>query len=183
MACDAVDQRLAAEPQGSGTGGGRSILAVRISAKVDYAVRACVELAYAQNHHETPRPVKAEALARAQEIPVKFLENILQGLRQAGLVESRRGPDGGHLLARPAADIALADVIRAIDGPLAGVGGRRPQDVTFPGAAEPMLEVWVAVRASLRRVLENVSLADIVAGRLPPHIGELTADPGAWDTR
>jgi Rrf2 family protein len=156
---------------------------VRISAKVDYAVRACVELAYAQDHDETPRPVKAEALARAQEIPVKFLENILQGLRQAGIVESRRGPDGGHLLARPAADIALADVIRAIDGPLAGVGGRRPQDVTFPGAAEPLLEVWIAVRASLRRVLENVSLADVAAGEMPPHISELTADPGAWETR
>ena len=156
---------------------------MRISAKVDYAVRACVELAYAQEHDQTPRPVKAEALARAQEIPVKFLENILQGLRQAGIVESRRGPDGGHLLARPAADIALADVIRAIDGPLAGIGGRRPQDVTFPGAAEPLLEVWIAVRASLRRVLENVSLADVAAGEMPPQISELAADAGAWETR
>jgi len=156
---------------------------VRISAKVDYAVRACIELAVAQGSAGAARPVKAEALARAQEIPVKFLENILQGLRQAGLVESRRGPDGGHLLARPAAEIALADIIRAIDGPLAGVGGRRPEDVTFPGPAEPLREVWVAVRASLRRVLEGVSLADVVAGHMPDHIAELTTDPGAWDRR
>ena len=154
---------------------------MRISAKVDYAVRACVELAAAQEREEPARPVKAEALARTQEIPLKFLENILQRLRQAGIVESRRGPDGGHLLARPAAQIALADVIRAIDGPLAGVGGRRPEDVAFPGAAEPMQEVWVAVRASLRRVLENVSLADVAAGDTPAHVAELIADPGAWD--
>src|SRR6185436_13413864 len=92
---------------------------VRVSAKVDYAVRAAVELAAAQDSPEPKRPVKAEALARAQDIPLKFLENILQGMRQAGLIESRRGPDGGHLLARPAAEIALADIIRAIDGPLA----------------------------------------------------------------
>ena len=156
---------------------------MRISAKVDYAVRACVELAAAQGGDDPGRPVKAEALARAQEIPLKFLENILQGLRQAGIVESRRGPEGGHLLARPAADIALADVIRAIDGPLAGIGGRRPEDVTFRGAAEPLHEVWIAVRASLRRVLEGVSLADVAAGEMPGHIGELTADPGAWDRR
>ncbi len=156
---------------------------MRVSAKVDYAVRACIELAVAQGHDDPPRAVKAEALARAQDIPVKFLENILQGLRQAGLVESRRGPDGGHLLARPAGEIALADIIRAIDGPLAGVGGRRPEDVTFAGSAEPMREVWVAVRASLRRVLESVSLADLAAGEMPPHIAELTADPGAWDRR
>jgi len=156
---------------------------VRISAKVDYAVRACVELAVAQELDATPRPVKAEALARAQEIPVKFLENILQGLRQAGIVESRRGPDGGHLLARPAAEIALADVIRAIDGPLAGIGGRRPEDVGFPGAAEPLQEVWVAVRATLRRVLENVSLADIAAGELPALVADLGGDAGAWQKR
>jgi Rrf2 family protein len=156
---------------------------MRVSAKVDYAVRACVELAAAQGQDGPARPVKAEALARAQEIPVKFLENILQGLRQAGLVESRRGPDGGHLLARPAADVALADIIRAIDGPLAGISGRRPEEVTFPGPAQPLGEVWIAVRASLRRVLEGVSLADVVAGEMPPQIAELTADPGAWDRR
>ena len=106
---------------------------VRISAKVDYAVRAAVELAAAQGSSDGQRPVKAEALARAQDIPLKFLENILQGLRQAGLIESRRGPDGGHLLARPAAEIALADIIRAIDGPLAGVSGRRPEELALHG--------------------------------------------------
>jgi len=104
---------------------------VRVSAKVDYTVRAAVELAAAQQGPEPSRPVKAEALARAQGIPLKFLENIVQGLRQAGLVESRRGSDGGHLLARPAAEISLADIIRAIDGPLAGVGGRRPEELDF----------------------------------------------------
>jgi Rrf2 family protein len=156
---------------------------VRVSAKVDYAVRACVELAVAQQAGEPLRPVKAEALARAQDIPLKFLENILQGLRQAGIVESRRGPEGGHLLARPAAEISLADIIRAIDGPLAGVSGRRPEDVTFTGTAEPLLDVWIAVRASLRRVLEGVSLADVANGEMPDHILELTADPGAWIRR
>jgi Rrf2 family protein len=156
---------------------------VRVSAKVDYAVRAAVELAAAQGAQDEPRPVKAEALARAQDIPLKFLENILQGLRQAGLVESRRGPDGGHLLARPASEIALADVIRAIDGPLAGVGGRRPEELEFRGSAEPLRDVWIAVRASLRRVLEEVTIADVAAGRLPAHVAQLTADPGAWAKR
>jgi Rrf2 family protein len=156
---------------------------VRISAKVDYAVRASVELAAAQNGDEPARPVKAEALARAQNIPVKFLENILQGLRQAGIVESRRGPEGGHLLARPASEIALADVIRAIDGPLAGVSGRRPEDIEFKGTAEPLRDVWIALRVSVRRVLEEVSLADVAAGTVPSRVAELTADPGAWDRR
>jgi Rrf2 family protein len=156
---------------------------VRVSAKVDYAVRAAVELAVAQSAADPSRPVKAEALARAQDIPLKFLENILQGLRQAGLIDSRRGPDGGHLLARPAAEIALADVIRAIDGPLAGVGGRRPEELAFTGSAEPLRDVWIAVRASLRRVLEEVTLADVAAAQLPAHVADLTADPGAWAKR
>jgi Rrf2 family protein len=156
---------------------------MRVSAKVDYAVRASVELAAAQSGDDSARPVKAEALARAQDIPVKFLENILQGLRQAGIVESRRGPEGGHLLARPAAEIALADVIRAIDGPLAGVSGRRPEEVEFKGTAEPLRDVWIAVRASVRRVLEEVSLADVAAGTVPTRVTDLTTDPGAWDRR
>ena len=156
---------------------------MRVSAKVDYAVRAAIELAAAQQGSEPTRPVKAEALARAQDIPLKFLENILQGLRQAGLVESRRGPDGGHLLGRPAAQIALADVIRAIDGPLAGVGGRRPEELEFKGTAAPMRDVWIAVRASLRRVLEDVTVADVAAGTLPALVSELTTDPGAWAKR
>jgi Rrf2 family protein len=156
---------------------------MRVSAKVDYALRASIELAAAQNGAEAARPVKAEALARAQDIPLKFLENILQGLRQAGIVESRRGPDGGHLLARPAAEIALADVIRAIDGPLAGVGGRPPNELAYGGSAESLRDVWIAVRVSLRRVLEEVTLADVAAGEVPEDVLALTADPGAWEKR
>jgi Rrf2 family protein len=156
---------------------------VRVSAKVDYAVRASVELAAAQERDGALQPMKAEALARAQDIPLKFLENILQGLRQAGIVQSRRGPDGGHLLARPAAEISIADVIRAIDGPLAGVGGRRPDQLEFSGSAVPMKEVWIAVRSTLRVLLEQVSLADVAAGDLPDHVSQLTADPRAWAKR
>lgn len=156
---------------------------MRVSAKVDYAVRASIELAAAQGTSDGARPVKAEALARAQAIPLKFLENILQGLRQAGLVESRRGPDGGHLLARPASEISIADVIRAIDGPLAGVGGRRPDELEFTGSAVPMREIWIAVRSTLRNLLEQVSLADVASGELPEHVAALTADPRAWAKR
>jgi Rrf2 family protein len=152
---------------------------VRVSAKVDYAVRAAVELAA----RDGGRPVKAEEIARAQAIPLKFLENILQGLRNAQLIESRRGPDGGHLLARAADEIAVADIIRAIDGPLGSVGGRPPEDLEFPGPAAPMREVWVAARAGLRSALEGVTLADVVAGELPEPVDELTHVPGAWQRR
>ena len=152
---------------------------MRVSAKVDYAVRAAVELATAGEGVN----VKAEAIAEAQGIPRKFLDNILQGLRQAGIVESRRGPDGGHRLARSADEISIADVIRAIDGPLANVGGRSPDELDLAGSAAAMQEVWVAVRASLREVLEVVSLADVASGRLPGHVAELTALPGAWERR
>lgn len=156
---------------------------MRVSAKVDYAVRASIELAAAQERDAAGRPVKAEALARAQEIPLKFLENILQGLRQAGIVESRRGPEGGHLLARPAGEISIADVIRAIDGPLAGVGGKRPEQLEFSGSAEPMKEIWIAVRSTLRGLLEEVTLADVASGNLPEHVSALTADQRAWAKR
>ena len=156
---------------------------MRVSAKVDYAVRASIELAAAQQGAGAGKPVKAETLARAQDIPLKFLENILQGLRQAGIVDSRRGPDGGHLLARPAAEISIADVIRAIDGPLAGVGGRRPDELEFTGSAAPMKEIWIAVRSTLRNLLEEVSLADVASGALPEQVAALTADPRAWAKR
>jgi Rrf2 family protein len=152
---------------------------VRVSSKVDYAVRAAVELATA----EPGVNVKAEAIASAQDIPRKFLDNILQGLRQAGIIESRRGPDGGHRLARPASEIAIADVIRAIDGPLANVGGRSPDELALAGSAAPLKEVWVAVRASLREVLEEVTLEDVASGELPDHVHELTGLPGAWERR
>jgi Rrf2 family protein len=149
---------------------------MRVSAKTDYALRATVELAAAP----AGTPVKGERLATSQSIPLRFLENILLQLRHAGIVESRRGADGGYKLARPAAEITLADVIRAIDGPLAGVSGQRPETLDFKGRSEPLREVWVAVRASLRSVLEQVTLADVAAGELPPNVRELTEAPDAW---
>jgi Rrf2 family protein len=149
---------------------------VRVSAKTDYAIRAALELAAAPDD----KPVKGERIATAQAIPLRFLENILMQLRHAGLVDSRRGADGGYKLARAASDVTLADVIRAIDGPLAGVSGARPETLDFVGVAEPMRDVWIAVRASLRGVLERVTLADVVAGGLPPHVRELVADEDAW---
>ena len=152
---------------------------MRVSAKVDYAVRAAVQLAA----HDGDGLVKAEAIASAQGIPRKFLDNILQGLRQAGIVESRRGPEGGHRLARPPGDVSIADVIRAIDGPLANVGGRSPDAVDFPGLAEPMREVWVATRVALREVLEDVTLAHVVGGELPEVVRERLDAPGAWQRR
>ena len=149
---------------------------MRVSAKTDYAIRAALELAAAPDD----KPVKGERIATAQAIPLRFLENILMQLRHAGLVDSRRGADGGYRLARPAADVTLADVIRAIDGPLAGVSGTRPESLAFEGTAEPMRDVWIAVRAALRGVLEQVTLADVVAGELPANVRALVADEDAW---
>jgi len=149
---------------------------VRVSAKTDYALRAALELAAAPDE----KPVKGERIATAQAIPLRFLENILMQLRHAGLVESRRGAEGGYRLARPASEVTLADVIRAIDGPLAGVSGARPETLDFTGVAEPMRDVWIAVRASLRGVLEGVTLADVIAGDLPQHVRTLVADEDAW---
>src|SRR5215216_6775188 len=149
---------------------------MRVSAKTDYALRAAVELAAAAGNG----PVKGERLARSQSIPLRFLENILLQLRHAGIVESRRGAEGGYKLARPASEISLADVIRAIDGPLAGVSGQRPETLDFRGRSEPLREVWVAVRASLRAVLENVTLADVANNELPDNVRELTSEPDAW---
>jgi Rrf2 family protein len=152
---------------------------MRISAKVDYAVRAMVQLAAASGD----RPTKGDTIARAQDIPLKFLENILSDLRHAGLVRSQRGAEGGYWLNRPAEDISVADVIRAVEGPLASVRGQRPEDMTYAGPAEPLARVWIAVRASLRSVAERVTLADIAAGRLPEHVDALADDPEAWVTR
>ena len=148
---------------------------MRVSAKADYAIRAAVELAAAG-----PGPVKGERIAQAQEIPVNFLENILGDLRNSGIVASRRGADGGYWLARPAGEISLADVIRAVDGPLANVRGVRSEQVRYAGSAERLRDVWVAVRASLRAVLEEVTLADLAAGELPASVEALAADPDAW---
>ena len=144
---------------------------MRVSAKADYAIRAMVELAAAEGG-----TLKAERIAQAQEIPLKFLENIMADLRQAGLVRSQRGAEGGYWLAKPADEITLAQVIRAVDGPLANVRGRRSEEVEFVGSAAPLREVWVAVRASLRAVLESVTLADVARGELPDAVAGLTAD-------
>jgi Rrf2 family protein len=148
---------------------------VRVSAKVDYAVRAALELAAAGDG-----PVKGERIAQAQGIPLKFLENILLELRHHGLVQSRRGVEGGYWLARPAEEITLAEVIRAVEGPLANVRGIRPESVEYEGPAVRLQEVWIAVRANLRSVLETVTLADVAAGKLPRQIAVVTEDPEAW---
>lgn len=152
---------------------------MRITAKADYAVRAMVQLAAA----EDARFTKGEAIASAQEIPVKFLENILGDLRHAGLVRSQRGAEGGYRLDRPAAEVTVADVIRAVEGPLASIRGQRPEDVPYLGAAEPLQQVWIALRASLRGVLEVTTLADIASGRLPAAVADLARTPEAWTTR
>src|SRR5919206_2914321 len=135
---------------------------MRVSAKADYAVRAMVELAAAERG-----PLKAERIAQAQEIPLKFLENIMTDLRQAGLVRSQRGAEGGYWLARPAAEITVADVIRAVEGPIAHVRGVRPEDVDYAGSARPLRDLWIALRANMRAVLETVTLADLARGELP----------------
>jgi Rrf2 family protein len=148
---------------------------MRVSAKVDYAVRAGAELAAAGEG-----PVKGERIAQVQEIPLKFLENILLDLKHAGLVQSQRGVEGGYWLARPAEEISLAEVIRAVEGPIANVRGLRPEQVAYSGAAERLRDTWIAVRANLRAVLERVTLADLAAGRLPDEVAAIAADPDAW---
>ena len=150
---------------------------MRISAKADYAVRAAAELAAAQPHG---RPVKGEQVAAAQAIPQNFLENILADLRHAGLVRTRRGAEGGYALTRPAHDISLAEVLRAVEGPLAAVQGVRPESLRYTGAAARLPEVWVALRANVRAVLERVSLDDLAHGELPASIGELIRVADAW---
>ncbi len=152
---------------------------MRISAKADYAVRAMVELAAATDE----KPVKAERVATAQEIPLNFLENILGELRHAGLVRSHRGAEGGFRLAKDATAITVADVIRAVEGPLASVRGAPPEESQYEGAAESLLRVWIAVRANLRKVVENVTIADIASGKIPRAIDKLADDPEVWVTR
>lgn len=148
---------------------------MRVSAKVDYALRAAVQLAAADDG-----PTKGERIADAQGIPLKFLENILLELRHNGLVQSQRGADGGYWLARPPEEITLAEVIRAVEGPLANVRGARPEALDYAGPAAGLRDIWIAVRASLRGVLETVTLADVASGELPAEIGGLTSDPEAW---
>jgi Rrf2 family protein len=144
---------------------------VRISAKVDYALRAAIELAAA-----APAQIKGERLATAQAIPHKFLENILADLRNGGIVASQRGAEGGYRLARPAADVTVADVIRVVEGPIASVRGERPEDVEYVGNALPLKDTWIELRTAMRGVLEQTTLADLVErGR----VGGGEAQPGA----
>ena len=147
---------------------------MRLSARVDYALRAMAELAAAGE----PRTV--EQLSAAQRLPNKYLESILGELRRGGLLRSQRGPDGGYRLAREAAAISIADVIRALDGELANVHGSRPEHLEYVGAAAPLQEVWIALRASERLILEGVTLAHVAAGQLPTPVVDLVANPAAW---
>jgi Rrf2 family protein len=147
---------------------------MRLSARVDYALRAVCELAAAN----APRTV--EQLSAAQRIPNKYLESILGELRRDGLLRSQRGPEGGYRLARPSAQISIADVIRALDGELANVRGSRPENLEYAGAAAPMQVVWIALRASERLILETVTLAHVADGKLPAPIADLVANPAAW---
>jgi Rrf2 family protein len=151
---------------------------MRISAKADYAVRAAVEMAAAGDE-----PVKGEKLAEAQDIPLQFLEHILLELKHARLVRARRGARGGYWLAQAPEEITLASVIRAVEGPLANIQDQAPEQTKYAGNAAQLSEVWIAVRASLRRVLENVTIADLRDGQIPSEVRELTRDQGAWVTR
>ena len=148
---------------------------MRVSAKVDYALRACAELASAGEG-----PVKGDRIAQAQEIPLKFLENILLDLKHAGLVQSQRGAEGGYWLSQAPEETSLAEVIRAVEGPIANVRGLRPEQVEYGGPAAPLQQVWIAVRANLRAVLEAVTVADLASGRLPDEVAAIAADPDAW---
>jgi Rrf2 family protein len=152
---------------------------MHVTAKADYAVRAVVELA--DSSQQSPR--KVDEIARAQAIPLSFLENILTQLRSSGIVRSQRGPEGGYWLAKPAAELSLAQVIRAVEGPLVGVRGQRPEEVEYVGSAESLAQVWIALRANLRKVLEHVTVADVAAGRLPKSVVTLTRQEEAWQTR
>jgi Rrf2 family protein len=152
---------------------------MHVTAKADYAVRAVVELA--GSRQDAPR--KVDDVARAQKIPVSFLENILTQLRSSGIVRSQRGPEGGYWLARPADEVNLAQVIRAVEGPLVGVRGQRPEEVEYVGSSESLQQVWIALRANLRKVLEHVTVEQVAAGKLPKDVVALTREEQAWQTR
>ena len=152
---------------------------MHVTAKADYAVRAVVELA--DSSQASPR--KVDEVARAQSIPVSFLENILKQLRSSGIVRSQRGPEGGYWLARAAEEVTLANIIRAVEGPLVGVRGQRPEEVEYTGSAEALQQVWIALRTNLRQVLEHVTVADLAAGKLPKDVIALTRGDDAWETR
>jgi len=151
---------------------------LQVSARADYAIRAAAELARAAL--DGVGSTKGERISDEQGIPKKFMENILLDLKRHGLVRAQRGAAGGYWLAHPPEEITLADIIRAVEGPLANVRGEWPEAVEYGGAAESLKEVWIALRASMRSVLEGVTLADLVEGRMPPPVEDLTRDPEAW---
>ncbi len=151
---------------------------MRVSAKADYAVRAAAELAAADEG-----PVKGEKLADAQDIPLQFLEHILLELKHHGIIRARRGAKGGYWLARPADEVTIADIVRAVEGPIAHVQSTPPEAIEYRGNAEHLQDVWIAVRANIRNVLENTTLADLVANELPDVVTELAAAPDSWAAR
>lgn len=152
---------------------------MHVTAKADYAVRAVIELA--DSKPDAPR--KVDDVAQAQGIPVSFLENILTQLRSSGIVRSQRGPEGGYWLAHPADEVSLAQIIRAVEGPLVGVRGQRPEEIEYVGSAEALQQVWIALRSNLRKVLEHVTVADVAANKLPKDVLALTRQEEAWETR
>lgn len=153
------------------------------TAKADYALRAAIELARRRPGAGRPTPATRQAIAEAQDIPAKFLEHILADLKRAGIISSARGADGGYWLDRAADEVTMADVIRAVEGPLADVRGERPEALGYPEDLAALQRAWIAVRANLRTVLEQVSLADLCAGALPPAVDALADDPASWHRR
>jgi Rrf2 family protein len=152
---------------------------MRISAKVDYAVRAAIELAAA----DEKEPIKGDVIAEAQDIPLNFLENILGELKHTRIVASRRGAHGGYWLAKPANEVSLGDIVRAVEGPLATVRGEGPDELKYKGTAEPLQKVWIAVRANLRTIMDETTLADLVDSKLPDAVRELSEPAEAWSQR
>jgi Rrf2 family protein len=174
QAVSRIVEMLRARPQVPAKGA-----TMRISAKADCAVRAAIELAAAPDD----KPVPAERIATSQGIPLNFLEHILSELRIVRVVRSQRGTEGGLRLAREPGQITIADIIRAVEGPLATVRGGKPEDAEYPGAASQLPRVWIAVRKNLRSVVEHVTVADIAGSDLPDSINRLADDPEAWVTR
>lgn len=151
---------------------------MRVTALVDYAVRSALELA--ETH---PGTLTADAIAERQKLPLAYTKKILVKMRLAGLVAAQRGGEGGYRLAGPPDSVSVADIIRAVEGPLADVRGEPPETLDYPGDAQILQNLWIATRASLRSVLENVTLADLAAGTLPTPLETLTTHPGAWHRR
>lgn len=149
---------------------------MRVSARADYALRAAAELAVVDGDER----LKRDQIAARQQIPIEFLESVLLALKHAGIVQSQRGSRGGFRLARPASDISLADVIRAVDGPMTDVRGDRPETLEYVGPAARLQDVWIAIRATLREILEGTSVADLASGKLPKEVRRLSGDPDAW---